>query len=423
MRWGWPRGGCRRGSRWPRSSRNSGRWPPEKPEESPLWGIVAKLPAIGPRPNATIHRARPTSDRRQRSSRRLRQARGFRGVGVSSRLPRQRRPLGLARRGRALRLPRPLVHDDRPHPRADPRDRPRRDGQDPRGDGGDPQKVGFRGRLERFFRAPPGRPEVQELERGGDPRSLPAIFVADRRQAARLFGRLPRTDYGSAPIEPYRAKAAAAGYYYPAPEDGSRPGYFYVNTSEPTSRTTYRCRPSPITRGCRAITSSSAWRWRRPAAPRSVGSAMSRPSRKGGGSTARACPARSASTPTLTPNWAGSNTTPGAAGRLVVDTGLHHKGWSRDQAIAYLEANTAVPRIEIESEVDRYIAWPGQALRLQDRRTEDPRDPHRPKQRHGQVRPARVPRPAPVAGSVPLSVLERYMRQESLAASALSSPH
>ncbi len=50
------------------------------------------------------------------------------------------------------------------------------------------------------------------------------------------------------------------------------------------------------------------------------------------------------------------------AGRLVVDTGLHHRKWTRDRAIAYLEANTAVPRIEIESEVDRYIAWPGQAL-------------------------------------------------------------
>jgi prolyl oligopeptidase len=48
--------------------------------------------------------------------------------------------------------------------------------------------------------------------------------------------------------------------------------------------------------------------------------------------------------------------------RLVVDTGLHHRRWSRERAIEYLEANTALPRIEIEIEVDRYIAWPGQAL-------------------------------------------------------------
>jgi uncharacterized protein (DUF885 family) len=49
------------------------------------------------------------------------------------------------------------------------------------------------------------------------------------------------------------------------------------------------------------------------------------------------------------------------AARLVVDTGLHAKGWSRDKAIAYFHDNTALPEHEIETEVDRYIAWPGQA--------------------------------------------------------------
>ena len=48
--------------------------------------------------------------------------------------------------------------------------------------------------------------------------------------------------------------------------------------------------------------------------------------------------------------------------RLVVDTGLHHMGWTREQAIDYLAQNTALPRHEIETEVDRYISWPAQAL-------------------------------------------------------------
>ena len=48
--------------------------------------------------------------------------------------------------------------------------------------------------------------------------------------------------------------------------------------------------------------------------------------------------------------------------RLVVDTGLHWKGWSRQQALDYLAANTALSTHEIRTEVDRYIAWPGQAL-------------------------------------------------------------
>ena len=50
------------------------------------------------------------------------------------------------------------------------------------------------------------------------------------------------------------------------------------------------------------------------------------------------------------------------AARLVVDSGVHHKGWTREQAIKYLHDNTALADHDIEIEVDRYISWPGQAL-------------------------------------------------------------
>ena len=48
--------------------------------------------------------------------------------------------------------------------------------------------------------------------------------------------------------------------------------------------------------------------------------------------------------------------------RLVIDTGIHAKGWSRQQAIDYLAANTSLSAANVRSEIDRYISWPGQAL-------------------------------------------------------------
>lgn len=100
------------------------------------------------------------------------------------------------------------------------------------------------------------------------------------------------------------------------------------------------------------------------------------------------------------------------AARLVIDTGIHQYGWSRQQAIDYLASHTALSQHEVETEVDRYISWPGQALAyklgeltIRRLRTEaeaalgarfDPRP------FHDEIL---------ALGSVPLSALEEYMRR------------
>jgi len=99
------------------------------------------------------------------------------------------------------------------------------------------------------------------------------------------------------------------------------------------------------------------------------------------------------------------------AARLVIDTGLHEFGWTREQAIDYLASHTALAQLDIANEVDRYISWPGQALSyyigymtMRRLRAEAERE----------LGPAFDQRPFHDAilnlGSVPLPVLEQEMR-------------
>jgi uncharacterized protein (DUF885 family) len=96
--------------------------------------------------------------------------------------------------------------------------------------------------------------------------------------------------------------------------------------------------------------------------------------------------------------------------RLVVDTGVHHLGWTRERAIAYLTDNTALSQHEIETEVDRYISWPGQALsyKLGEMKIIELR--HRAEKTLGTKFDLRAFHDTVLStGSVPLPVLERVV--------------
>jgi uncharacterized protein (DUF885 family) len=96
--------------------------------------------------------------------------------------------------------------------------------------------------------------------------------------------------------------------------------------------------------------------------------------------------------------------------RLVVDTGIHHLGWTRQQAIDYLTVNTALSQREIANEVDRYISWPGQALSYELGYLKILELRHRAEKALGDKFDIRAFHDAILEiGSVPLPVLEQYV--------------
>jgi prolyl oligopeptidase len=179
---------------------------------------------------------------------------------------------------------------------------------------------------------------------------------------AEFFGRLPEAKYDFREIEEWRADAAPAAYYYAPPEDRSRPGYFYVNTYKPETRPKYMMEALAYHEAVPGHHLQIAIQRELTNLPKF---------RRHGGYTA------------FVEGWAlyaeflskqmgfyrdiiadyGRLTAEAwRASRLVVDTGIHSLKWTRDQAIEFLKNNTASSEQDIASEVDRYIAWPGQAL-------------------------------------------------------------
>jgi uncharacterized protein (DUF885 family) len=156
--------------------------------------------------------------------------------------------------------------------------------------------------------------------------------------------------------------AAVPPHYYPASDDGSRPGTYFVNTKEPHNRV-------------RAVDEATAYHEAVPGHhfERSKGALLQdlpvfrrkvQISAFGEG-WALYCERLADEMGLYSDDEArlGMLTLDAMrAGRLVVDTGLHAKGWSRQQAIDYLVENTPMTLLQIESEVDRYLAEPAQAL-------------------------------------------------------------
>lgn len=182
-------------------------------------------------------------------------------------------------------------------------------------------------------------------------------------QLPRFFKTLPRKPYGVAPVPDAIAPKYTGGRYIGTSKESTEPGYYWVNTYDLLSRTLYTL---PSLTAHEAVPGhhlqgslnnelgDSFPQFRKDLYLSAYG--------EGWGLYAE-----------FLADDMGIYTTPyekfgqltyemWRACRLVVDTGIHAKGWTRDQVVEYMASNTALSLHEIDTETDRYISWPGQAL-------------------------------------------------------------
>jgi uncharacterized protein (DUF885 family) len=178
----------------------------------------------------------------------------------------------------------------------------------------------------------------------------------------KLFGRLPRLPYGIKEIPDYIAPRTTTAYYSPGSPDGTRAGNYYVNTYDLKSRPLYEVESLSFHEAVPGHHLQIALAQELPDAPNFRRRASFTAFVEGWGLYSESL-GREVGFYQDPYSYFGHLTYDAwRACRLVVDTGIHDKGWTRQQAIDYMAANTGLSLLNITNEVDRYIAWPGQAL-------------------------------------------------------------
>ncbi|HEX9773632.1 MAG TPA: DUF885 domain-containing protein [Steroidobacteraceae bacterium] len=223
-------------------------------------------------------------------------------------------------------------------------------------------RVGHKGDLSSFFESLRNDPRFVARE----PQALLDGYAALKLRVAaavpRQFAIAPKADFEIRAVEAFRAQSAPAASYRAGSPDGRLPGVFYVNTWDLPSRPSYLMHaiylheavPGHHFQVALAQAMTGLPRFRRHAAFTAYDEGWALYAESLGHDLGLYDDAYSEFGALVTEIW--------RAARLVVDTGLHSQGWTREQAIDYLRANTAIGKADIVAEVERYIAWPGQAL-------------------------------------------------------------
>lgn len=225
-----------------------------------------------------------------------------------------------------------------------------------------PRKLKFQGDFGDFLHFLRTDPQFYATDAETYKKEVTYILKKMDGELPKLFGKLPRTPYGIKEIPAYIAPKTTAAYYQPPSGDGKIAGFYFINTYNLKSRPLYQLEALSLHEAVPGHHLQLALQQELEGMPEF---------RKYNGFTA------------FIEGWGLYSERLGLetgfyqdpysdfgrlsyemwrACRLVVDTGIHYLGWSRDQAIGFMAENTALSRHNIVAEVDRYISWPGQAL-------------------------------------------------------------
>lgn len=223
-------------------------------------------------------------------------------------------------------------------------------------------ETGFNGPLPAFFEFLRTDPRFFEKTPAALLQRYQALAKRVDPELVKVFRRIPRLPYGVRAIADNIAPDTTTAYYQLAAPDGSRPGFYYVNLYKPETRPTWEMVPLTLHEAvpghhaqfARALEMEGVSLFRRTASFTAYAEGWALYAEQLGHEMGLYDDPYDRFGQLAYEQW--------RAVRLVVDTGLHAKGWTREQAIDYFRRHVPKTDQDIVNEVDRYIAWPGQAL-------------------------------------------------------------
>jgi uncharacterized protein (DUF885 family) len=187
------------------------------------------------------------------------------------------------------------------------------------------------------------------------------IIAAMEERLPEMFGVFPKAALEVRPVEAYREAAATAAFYQPPSLDGSRPGVFYTNLNKMANIRTFQVNATAYHEAVPGHHMQLAIAQELTDIPMFRKFSHNSAYVEGWALYAELLAKELGFYQDPYANFGRLDLEMMRAIRLVVDTGIHSKQWSRQQAIDYFYANSAQPMSDIVKEIDRYIVWPGQA--------------------------------------------------------------